>query len=394
MSHLKKGFGWYIYINMVYLITESQLKVIVNEQSMGGMLTPQSFARQSKEVQKMNPHTLMTIAQIGSAFIPYVGPLISAGIGLADAKMYYDEGEKKTAGIVAALSAIPFIGPLASKIPGVKQLGSKGISALASKLSKGSKLTKSEAEISGLLQAHNKEIQQELVKLTPKLKSVVNDLQAYKGVYIKKYGQRKYNELITKYLYGGIDKKTLLNTVKSVKNPTLRLKPIMGQGADHVIYDIVSRPDLIIKVEKRAGEINKWYDLFARNPKIFPKVIKKVPLKYKDGKTASAVVMEKLNTQSFMKLWDDVEKVLHSTLPSKNRMALEHLLKNIKTNRSYANIWKKTISEIQKKSPNIKNQVNNLNSLVENLYKMSPKPDIRKFNFGYDKSGVLKALDI
>jgi hypothetical protein len=31
---------------------------------------------------------------------------------------------------------------------------------------------------------------------------------------------------------------------------------------------------------------------------------------------------------------------------------------------------------------------------VEELYKITPNPDIRKFNLGYDANDILKALDI
>jgi hypothetical protein len=49
-------------------------KKVIMEQSMGGMTSPQNFARYSKEsLEKMDPHTLMTITQIGTAFIPFVG---------------------------------------------------------------------------------------------------------------------------------------------------------------------------------------------------------------------------------------------------------------------------------------------------------------------------------
>jgi hypothetical protein len=84
----------------------------------------------------------MTILQIGTAFIPAVGPFISAGLGLADAAMYYNEGDTKTAGMVAMFSLMPGVGGvLANRIPGIKQLGVKGMAALASKISKGTKIT-------------------------------------------------------------------------------------------------------------------------------------------------------------------------------------------------------------------------------------------------------------
>lgn len=52
-------------------------------------------------------HEIAMIAAIATAFIPVIGPVLSAGIGLADAKMYYDEGDKYTAGLITVLSLIP-----------------------------------------------------------------------------------------------------------------------------------------------------------------------------------------------------------------------------------------------------------------------------------------------
>jgi hypothetical protein len=63
----------------------------------------------TKGSMPVDPHTLMTILAIGTAFIPVAGPFISAGIGLADAALYYEEGDKSSAGLTAAFSMIPFI---------------------------------------------------------------------------------------------------------------------------------------------------------------------------------------------------------------------------------------------------------------------------------------------
>ena len=84
---------------MKYVITESQYnKLLVNEY---GWYPGYDKDRQSAENwYKQNAHTVNTVLQIGSAFIPVIGPFISAGIGLADAKKYYDEGDTKTAGLI------------------------------------------------------------------------------------------------------------------------------------------------------------------------------------------------------------------------------------------------------------------------------------------------------
>jgi hypothetical protein len=103
--------------------------------------TKQSTQAQSQFFKSIDPHTLATILSIGSMFIPVVGPFLAAGIGLADAALYAKEGDTKTAGLVAAFTLLPAVGSVVSKIPGVKQLGAKGMAALASKLSKGTQIT-------------------------------------------------------------------------------------------------------------------------------------------------------------------------------------------------------------------------------------------------------------
>lgn len=140
----------------VIKLTESDLlrlvKKVINEQQLRAATTYSSGSveqspnpewtgnRRGDILTKLTPddnHNLLTVLQIATAFIPVAGIFISAGIGLLDAKMYYDEGDTKTAGMVAMFSLLPGVGTLTSKIPGIKQLGAKGMSALASKLGKG-----------------------------------------------------------------------------------------------------------------------------------------------------------------------------------------------------------------------------------------------------------------
>lgn len=124
---------------MKILITESQYKYILEQDdwwkhsSYEKGILDRSSAMLDK-MSKLDHHDLMTTLQIGTAFIPYVGPFISTGVGLLDAKMYYDEGDKTSAGVVAFFSILPGIGAVISKIPGVKQLGQKGMNALAKKI--------------------------------------------------------------------------------------------------------------------------------------------------------------------------------------------------------------------------------------------------------------------
>lgn len=161
---------------MKYLISERQYNLLSEQPDSRMPFQPETFGynpkkpettkaalqKQKEFFKSIDPHTLAIVLGIGSAFIPVVGPFISAGIGLADAALYYKEGDTKTAGMVAMFSLIPGLS-LANKIPGVKQLGAKGMSSLASKISKGgSNLTKLEAEIVEGISQNSTAIQQEL----------------------------------------------------------------------------------------------------------------------------------------------------------------------------------------------------------------------------------------
>lgn len=164
-------------------------------------------------LNNLDPHTIATIFQIGTAFIPAVGPFISAGIGLADAALYYKEGDKNAAGLTAALSMLPFAGKIVSKIPGVKQLGSKGMALLASKLSKGAKLVGEELSMFESIAKNAGLIEQELSLLSSKLSPLTKSIQNLRPTYILRYGQESYENLLRNFLAGKIDKNYFLKSL-------------------------------------------------------------------------------------------------------------------------------------------------------------------------------------
>jgi hypothetical protein len=353
----------------------------------------------AREGKPIDSHTLMSILAIGAVFIPVVGPFISAGIGLADAAMYYKEGDKNAAGLTAAFSMIPFAGKIINKIPGVKQLGSKGMASLASKLSSGGKnLTIAEKEIVNAIKKYSPEIQEELSKMSPKLSKIVKDLNLYKASYIKKYGEDEYNTLLAKFLYDGIDESKFIQTLKTAsKSSNIRIKPLLGGGADHRVFQSALHPNRVIKVEIRPGEVDKWYNLFKSKPKIFAKTLGKSSVKDTDGSILKAVVMEKLNTAKFGSFWDDMATGLNkfqSKMGPSGQESLEHLVKSIKKDGFKETKWKKFIPYFKKNYPQLAPKADEFVKMVEELYKITPNPDIRKFNLGYDANDILKALDI
>ena len=140
---------------MKILIKESQYRFLV-EQSMVGWsqgLTPKQTNDTVKGWSKGN-HNVNTILAIGTAFIPIIGPFLSAGIGLMDAAQYYQEGNKTEAGVAAFFSLLPGLGKVIQKIPGITQLGQKGMAALGSKIVNKQSLTKVEQEIVNFIGAN------------------------------------------------------------------------------------------------------------------------------------------------------------------------------------------------------------------------------------------------
>jgi len=204
---------------MNYLITESQLKIIVNEQSMGGMFSPQYIASTvNKDLQQMDPHTQLSILQFGTAFIPFVGPFISAGIGLADAKMYYDKGDTKTAGLVALFACIPGVGGLATKL-GLTKWTAKALGELGKKISMGSKLLPQEIQAAKIV-AKNKNLILADIKASPviakqiakqvattvgKTAATVGGYAAAGGAYSKAYDAAQKNTPRVKAESEGLD---------------------------------------------------------------------------------------------------------------------------------------------------------------------------------------------
>jgi len=266
---------------MKIVITERQYRII-NEQWWNDPKHPEwkkyaptdyekgELKKSETVLNNLDPHTIATIFQIGTAFIPFIGPFISAGIGLADAGLYYKEGDKNAAGLTAAFSMIPFAGKLAMKIPGVKQLGIRGMAALSTKIAKGSKyFTQSEIEIANAVTKYRSELQQQLVKMAPKLTFVMKEINLYKPNFVKKYGEEKYNSLLIEYLYGNKNKSAFISKLKGVKHPTIQVKPWIGGGSDHLVFQSAVKPNIVFKAEVRPGEVEKWYNIFKKHPDVF-----------------------------------------------------------------------------------------------------------------------------
>jgi hypothetical protein len=97
-------------------------------------------------------HNLLSALEIGTGLLGLAFPpllFVSAGISALDAKMYWDQGNKKMAGLTALFMLLPGSAQLAKSAigPALKTLGPKGMSLLAGKLAKGTALTVIEKQV-------------------------------------------------------------------------------------------------------------------------------------------------------------------------------------------------------------------------------------------------------
>lgn len=236
---------------MKLIITESQLKKIISEQQSnsnyqtgaGSYYGTYGYNKEGKTVwTDLDPHTKNTILAIGVSFIPLIGPILSTGIGLADAKLYYEQGDKKTAGIVGLLSLIPAIGGLAAKL-GLGKWSAKTLSELGKKIAKGAKLTSLELKAAQRISQNGKLIQSE-----------VNNFSKSKGLNPKNnfnYGQKNAKNMVVPS--GGdslIPKEfaSILKTLKPIKVDSRILNSLKSQRNE------IARLDGNLKRLARGGE--------------------------------------------------------------------------------------------------------------------------------------------
>lgn len=176
--------------------------------------TKGALEKQQEFFRSIDPHTVTMVLGIATAFIPVIGPFISAGIGLADAHLYYKEGDETSGNIAVAFSLIPVVGAGLAKIPGIKQLGARGMAALASKLKTNKPLTPTEIIAVNEIKQNSKVITTTLNQASQRLSGVAAEVKALKGPYIEKFGLDKYEELLSQFITGNMDKVTFINTLK------------------------------------------------------------------------------------------------------------------------------------------------------------------------------------
>lgn len=162
-------------------------------------------------------HTMNAVLEMVTAFIPVVGPFISAGIGLLDAKLYFDEGDKLGGYLALAFSLIPIVGIEVAKIPAVRRLGKRGMVSLAEKFKSKKPLNATETLAVNEIEQNSKLITEKLTEASKKLSGVASEVKTLRGPYIEKFGLDNYDEVLNQFITGKMDKTTFINTLKGGK---------------------------------------------------------------------------------------------------------------------------------------------------------------------------------
>lgn len=297
---------------MRIIISEHQYKTL-NEQlvlNAGLGLWPTAA-----KVATKYPHEFLAIAGIASAFIPYVGPFISAGIGGLDASLYYKEGDNTSATISGVFSLLPFIG----KIPGVKEAGSAVWKAIASKISTGAKLAPAELELVKQVGANASSIQTLLGSASKKLSPLVKQIAELKPAYISRYGQDAYEKLMRDFISGVSDQNYFLQTLKSG-----------GQAAPKTLnavakFGLKFSQSELSNVKNLAGKVLYGGDVLNNIDVVTPKGVKRISVIIADADFMKKFFPNNIGAEAFTK-GDDTIVLVKNSLGKFDKTNIEELL--------------------------------------------------------------------
>ena len=248
---------------MKIIISESQYKTLNEQVLLGAGL---GLLPTTTKLAAKYPHEFLAVAGIATAFIPLVGPFITAGIGALDASLYYKEGDKTSASISLLFSLLPFIG----KIPGVKETGSAVWKTIASKFSSGAKLTQLETELVQQVVSNSSSIQTLAKSASKKISPLVKEITELKPEYIKRYGQEAYEKLMRDFISGVSDQDYLLQTLKAGQKAAPELASFVTR------FGIKFGPAEITQIEKITSQVfdNDTVKQVFLNTKTGPRTIK------------------------------------------------------------------------------------------------------------------------
>lgn len=172
-----------------------------------------------------------------------------------------------------------------------------------------------------------------------------------------------------------------------------KIKPKFGYGIEHDLYASEKKPNVLYKVGDK-NNVTKWAEVFSSNQKLFPKIYRLGQMK--DGRMYAEI--EKLNTSKAKNEWDYLENkleefgivdtdVFEATIDQVfinlvlGYISYNGILKKVSQDKTVVSLLKKWVPFLIKTYRYIRQF--GYNGL-----------DIHRYNFAYDSSGNIKAIDI
>jgi hypothetical protein len=171
----------------------------------------------------------------------------------------------------------------------------------------------------------------------------------------------------------------------------IKQKTPIGFGNFHNVYDSKYKPDVVYKIGDESV-VRDWYELFKEHPDLFPKVYKKgvvnIPVKNQNGDVVkkvkkSYVEVEKLDTNRLKKEWNLIDRFSNGNFQY-----------NITRIEEKDDFFQQLGDEITKVNTPLYEAFARIYNLVFSVYEVKPSADIHMGQFGYDKQGNLKCLDL
>ena len=192
-------------------------------------------------------------------------------------------------------------------------------------------------------------------------------------------------------------------------------KELVGKGAFHNVYPSKKNPNIVYKIGFDE-DVDGWVDVFKSRPDIFPKVygmghinikLKKQvtnmswrtgefkPITYNPGDIVKVkyVEVEKLDTKKATEYWYSLDNVVQQMSPSYT--SLQKYFTSLGLDDDLEQEFLSVGEKIKESSNDfIYNIFVSFYNLISSVYEIKPRADVHVGNYGYDKDGNLKCLDI
>jgi hypothetical protein len=183
--------------------------------------------------------------------------------------------------------------------------------------------------------------------------------------------------------------------IKKLLREEIRRKEKFGdvQGVEHDLYPSETQPNVLYKVGKKEL-IDRWTEVFKSNPSIFPKIYRIG--KMKDGRYY--VTIEKLDTKKALQEWDQMEMALELA-GVLDTDVFENTIDQLFIDVVLGYVSKAGVLKRLKYDKPMQLLFDKWSKFLIKTYKYIQKfgyngLDIHRYNFAYDSSGNIKAIDI